>query len=99
MIGAESRLISFVDGGGEPSTQPFQPFRTAGRFLRGRGSGGGGGDTLVTDSISSSSMGVCGLLDEVREVLEDVEGSGVDAEESGMGGGVTEIDRGIMMFI
>jgi len=32
-IGTASRLISFSDGGGEPSTQPFHPFLTATLFF------------------------------------------------------------------
>jgi hypothetical protein len=34
--------MSFSDGSGEPSTQPFEPFFTAILFLRGSGGGGGG---------------------------------------------------------
>ena len=35
--GTASKFINFSDGGGEPSTQPFQPFFTAARFFRGCG--------------------------------------------------------------
>jgi len=96
--GTASRLINFSDGGGDPSTQPFQPFFTATRFFGGgRGAGGGG-----AVSNSSKSSGVRGLLDEVRDVLDEMEGPGVDAGVDGKskgdedGGGVTEIDRCIV---
>lgn len=89
-IGTASRLINFSDGGGEPSTQPFQPFLTATRFLRGFDTGGGVG------LMSSSSSGVCGLLEDVRDVSIDVEGEGVGVEVNASGGGVTETDRCIV---
>lgn len=65
------------EGGGEPSTQPFQPFFAAERFLR----GSCGADRVASSvgSKASSSSGVRGLLDDVREVLEDIEGPGVEA--------------------
>lgn len=43
-------------------------------------------------SRSSSSSGVRGRLDEVTEV-EDEARPGVDCEDSGIGGGVTDIER------
>lgn len=93
-MGTASRLISFSDGGGEPSTQPFHPFLTATRFFFCFGSGGANNGT-----ISSSSPGVLGRLDDVREVLEEIEGSGVFSWDDGngngelSGGGVTEVAR------
>jgi hypothetical protein len=89
-MGAESRLINFCDGSGDPSTQPFHPFFIAGRGFRGRG---GCGEVLLITPRSSSSSGVRGLFEEVREVLEDMEGPGVEAGDKGMGGGVTETER------
>jgi len=87
--------MSFSDGGGEPSIQPFQPFLTATRFLRGSCAIGRG-----RLSRSSSSLGVRGRLDDVREVLDELEGPGVEEGEDaiggsewGMGGGVTETER------
>jgi len=82
-------LISFSDGGGEPSTQPFHPFLAGGRFF------------LIRDSIgkrgnSSSSSGVRGLLEDVRDVLDEFEGPGVEYGDDGIGGGdggVTDSDR------
>lgn len=44
-MGTTSRLISFSDGGGEPSTHPFHPFLTATLFFLGGGCGGGGETT------------------------------------------------------
>lgn len=89
--------MSFCEGGGEPSTQPFQPLRAATRFLRGLGAGGGGGDFVSTLrprwETSSPSSGVCGRFDEVAEVLEEMEGPGVVGGDEGMGGGVTERER------
>lgn len=90
-----SKLINFSDGGGEPSTQPFQPFLTATRFLLGCRERM---DSLkVSRSRSSSSSGVRGLLEEVCEVTEEA-GPGVErgeaaAGEEGMGGGVTDVER------
>jgi hypothetical protein len=83
--------MSFSDGGGDPSTQPFQPLRAAGRFLRDRRSGA----VMVScdSSRSESSPGVCSLLDDVRDVLEEMEGSGVVGGEEGIGGGVTDTER------
>lgn len=51
-------------------------------------------------SIGSKSSGVLGRLDDVREVLDESEGPGVDAGVDGVrigndGGGVTDNDRGI----
>jgi hypothetical protein len=48
--GTASRLMSFSDGGGDPSTQPFQPFFTATLFFRGCG-----GEIGLEGSKSSSS--------------------------------------------
>lgn len=75
-----SRLINFSDGGGEPSTHPFQPFLTATLFLRGLED--------VGVYFSSSSSGVNGLLDDVRDVPTEVVGAGVDVEVEARGGGV-----------
>jgi hypothetical protein len=44
-------------------------------------------------SKSESSPGVCGRLDEVREVLDEIDGPGVVGGEEGIGGGVTETER------
>ena len=91
-----SRLMSFSDGGGEPSTQPFQPFRQAmRRFFWGGGLGGGVEEpTLRPRSVTlSPSLGVYGLFEEVAEVAEDIDGSGVVGGDEGMGGGVTETER------
>lgn len=63
------------------STQPFQPFFTATRFFR----GGRGGGTIC--GRSSSSSGVCGLLDEVRDTLDESDGPGVEPGVEGYGGG------------
>lgn len=85
--------MSFSEGGGEPSTHPFHPFFAADLFLRGCESNPG------FTSKSSSSSGVRGLFDDVREVLDELDGPGV---EDGVdkkcigdepGGGVTETDR------
>ena len=93
-----SRLISFSEGGGEPSTHPFHPFFTATLFLR--GAAGNGADWLPDwEPITSSSAGVRGLLDEVRDVLDEIEGSGVEPGVKSWGGGedvgegVTDTDR------
>lgn len=88
--GTESRLINFSDGGGEPSTQPFQPFFTATRFLG--GSFGLGGAEVTSMMSSSSSSGVYGRLEDVRDVEDEIEGPGVDAGEDGIGGGGGVID-------
>jgi hypothetical protein len=53
------------------------------------------------DPNSSPSSGVRGLLDEVREVLEEMEGPGVESGVDGssigdVGGGVTDTDRCIV---
>jgi hypothetical protein len=49
---------------------------------------------MVCDSSKSeSSPGVCGRLDEVREVLDEMDGPGVVGGEEGIGGGVTETER------
>jgi hypothetical protein len=90
--GTASKLISFSDGGGDPSTHPFHPFFTATRFFR---------FGLIVNVVgrrprSSSSFGVRGLLDDVRDVLDELDGPGVDAADAiaagdnGIGGGVTE---------
>jgi hypothetical protein len=42
--------------------------------------------------MSSSSPGVCRLLDDVWVVLDEIEGCSV-ASEGGMRGGVTEVER------
>lgn len=50
----------------------------------------------------SSSSGVCGLLEDVRDVPSDVEGAGVEVEVDAKGGGdetgggVTDTDRCIV---
>lgn len=36
---------------------------------------------------------MCGRLDEVRDVLDEIEGPGVVGGEEGIGGGVTETER------
>ena len=93
--------MSFSDGGGEPSTHPFHPFFTATRRFRGcLGVEGGGEPIACAVSIGSKSSGVLGRLDDVREVLDESEGPGVDAGVDGVrigndGGGVTDNDRGI----
>jgi len=96
-IGTASRLINLADGSGEPSTQPFQPFLTAMRFFRWRSGVGG---LRVKLSSSSSSSGVCGLLEEVLDVLDDMEGPGVEPDQRDVmnwgddgGDGVTENER------
>ena len=101
----ESRLMSLSDGGGEPSTQPFHPFLAAARLLRGLGTTGadvvsGGVEDMTLwlrlrprSSKSSSSPGVRGRLEEVRDVTDDVDGPGVSGGEDGIGGGVTETER------
>lgn len=48
---------------------------------------------LCESSRSESSPGVCGLLEDVRDVLEEMEGPGVVGGEEGMGGGVTDTER------
>lgn len=63
-----SRLMSLSEGVGEPSTHPFHPFLCATRFFRfffflGRS----------VSSISSSSAGVRGLLEDVRDVETEIE--------------------------
>jgi len=94
--------MSFLDSGNSPSTQPFQPFLAATRFFLGGLTIGGAVDEGCGDQVlrapprgvsSSSSSGVYGLLDEVAEVAEDIEGPGVEDGEDIMGGGVTETDR------
>ena len=97
MISTISRLMSFCDGGGESSTQPFQPFLAATLFFRGLGSGGGGGEVvpmLRSRSVRySPSSGVLRRLDDVAEVLEEIDGPGVVGGEEHIIGGVTERDR------
>ena len=88
-----SSFINFSDGGGDPSTQPFQPFRAAGRFLRRRGGSGNSEPRRWDSSKSESSSGVCGRLDDVCEVLDEMEGPGVVGGDEGIGGGVTETER------
>jgi len=46
-----------------------------------------------SSSKSESSSGVCGRLDDVRDVLDEMEGPGVVGGEEGIGGGVTETER------
>ena len=48
---------------------------------------------------NSPSSGVCGCLDEVWDVLEELDGPGVESGESDIGGGVMEMERGMMMLI
>ena len=54
---------------------------------------------MVSAPRSSSSSGVCGLLDDVRDVLEEIDGPGVEPGVSSngkgefAGGGVTDTDR------
>ena len=109
IMGTESRLISFSDGGGEPSTHPFHPFLTATLFLRGgldddddEAVGSYFSSSSSSSPSSSSSSGVSGLLDDVRDVPTELVGAGVDVEvdarEGGdeRGGGVTETDRCIV---
>ena len=93
-----SRLISFSEGGGEPSTHHFHPFFTATLFLR--GGAGNGADWLPDwELITSSSAGVRGLLDKIRDVLDEIEGSGVEpgVESRGcredVGEGVTDTEH------
>jgi len=88
----ESSLISLSDVGvssSSTSTHPFQPFLAAYRFFRWRGSS----EAMKDGLESSSSSGVCGRLDEVRDVPPGDEGPGVDCGEDGMGGGVIERGR------
>lgn len=83
--------MSLSEGGGDPSTQPFQPFFVATRFLRGGALRVGGSGTS-----NSSSSGVCGLLEEVRDVLEECDGPGVEPgveAKRGEGGSETLTDR------
>lgn len=79
-----SRLMSLSDTGSSrdssTSTQPFQPFFTATRFFR-------GGLGATRRGRSSSSSGVCGLLEEVRETLDESDGPGVEPGVEGYGGG------------
>lgn len=77
MTGAESRLINLSDGGGDPSTQPFQPLRVATRFLRGFCSSNSGGEPIEWSNSETPSSGVWGLLDDVRDVVDAIEGPGV----------------------
>lgn len=83
--------MSFSDGGGEPSTQPFHPFFTATLFFR---EGCVVGEVATVGSSSkASSCGVRGRLEDVRDVMDDVDGPGVDCGDDAMGGGVTDTDR------
>ncbi len=95
-MGTASRFINFSEGGGEPSTQPFQPFFAAERFLR------GGADIVRRSSCAvtaSPSSGVRGRFDEVCDVLDEMEGPGVEAgvearrRGGDVGDGVTETER------
>lgn len=98
----ESRLMSFSDGGGEPSTQPFQPLRAAGRFLRGFFCTGPSSPMLCcrprisslssSSSSSSSSSGVNGRLEDTADVRDDTDGPGVVGGDEGMGGGEKDAD-------
>jgi len=45
--------------------------------------------------MSSSSAGVCGRFDELPEVLEELDGPGVDARDDNMGGGEDTIGGGV----
>jgi hypothetical protein len=47
-------------------------------------------------SMLSPSNGVYGLL---REVLDELEGPDVDGGDGAIGGGVTEIERGMTILI
>jgi len=88
--GTASRFMSFSDGGGEPSTQPFQPFFTATLFFREASLD----RSTISGAVSGwSSVGVRGRFDEVRDVAEEVDGPGVDCGEDGIGGGVTDTER------
>ena len=50
--------------------------------------------TLRPRSVTlSPSLGVYGRFEDVAEVAEDMDGSGVVGGDDGMGGGVTETDR------
>lgn len=101
-----SRLISFSDGGGEPSTHPFHPFLTAVRFFLAccaccccwGGGGGGVAEAMLWRLLfsSSPSSGVCGRFDELADVVDEMDGPGVVGGEDGMGGGVTDTDRCIV---
>lgn len=93
-IGTASRLINFSDGGGEPSTQPFQPFLTATLFFLWAGVGE---DVATVGSPACvSSSGVRGRLDDVLDVVDQSDGPGVDLGDEAIGGGVTETDRCIV---
>lgn len=82
------------DGSGEPSTQPFQPFFTATRFFLG-GGGLGNEDTITM----SKSSGVCGRLDDVRDVLDEA-GPGVEAGvDSGIGDAGGGVIDGILITL
>jgi len=80
-MGTASRLISFSEGGGEPSTHPFQPFLAAVRFLRTLGTGA---EALLLGFVlmSSSSCGVFSLPSDPCDVADETEGPGV---QSGVG--------------
>jgi hypothetical protein len=95
-----SRLMSLSDGGGEPSTQPFQPLRAFSRIFRGGFSTDGDVDGPARDASSSSSSGVRGRFDDVRDVAP-VDGErerpgvviGLHAAGIMGGGGVTDWER------
>jgi len=89
-----SRLISFCEGG-EPSTHPFHPFFAATLFFH-----GGAGNSIA--GLRADNLVVCrciGLLDDVCDVLDEIEGPGVEpGVKSGgsgedVGEGVTDTDR------
>lgn len=90
--GTISRLISFSDGGGEPSTHPFHPFLTATLLFLGGGCDGGEVATIAS-SIGPSSQGVRGRFEDVRDVTEELDGPGVERGDDAMGGGVTDTER------
>lgn len=86
--------MSLSDGGGEPSTQPFQPLRAAGRFFRGLLYAASSLSMLCCrPGMSSSSSGVKGRFEDTAEVRDDTDGPGVVGGEEGMGGGENDADR------
>ena len=86
--------MSFSDGGGEPSTQPFHPLRAAGRFFLSLLMTGPWLSTLWPRSvISSPSSGVYGRFEDVADVREEMDGPGVVGGDEGMGGGENEAER------
>lgn len=92
ITGAVSRLINLSDGGGEPSTQPFQPFFAATRFLGIRLIGRSGGDDGPA-WMASPSSGVRRRLDDVHDVLDEMDGPGVGGGDERSGGGEGDTER------